>query len=114
MFNDELVVLLGRLLDTGSSRGCLTERRCDARSALLPVGHGARVVTVHDDVLALSAILAETVRLKDLLLGEMSSHLRRLALRQFGLSRWIMVNHFWHVGLVQCPRRDHHLVYSVK
>ena len=59
MFNDELVVLLGRLLDTGSSRGCLTERRCDARSALLPVGHGARVVTVHDDVLALSAILAE-------------------------------------------------------
>ena len=114
MFSDELVALLDQFRYVGSSRGGLTERRRDARSALLPLGQGARVVPLHDDVLALSAILGETARLEVLLLDLMPSHLRRLVLRQFGLGRRLMVDHFWHVWPVQCPWRDHHLLSSVE
>ena len=52
MCSDELVALLDRLLDEGSSCGCLTECHCHARSDLLTVGHAACVVPVHGDVLA--------------------------------------------------------------
>ena len=112
MCSDELVALLDRLLDEGSSCGCLTECHCHARSDLLTVGHAACVVPVHGDVLELSAILSETARLEVLLLNVTPSHLRQLVLPQFSLGRKLVVNRLWHVGLTKCPRRGHHLVCS--